>query len=562
MKYLSAHHSFNSDSVSVGYFQPEDSPVRVSAIFRMNDFHECTGTCLTTMRIRRQSRQLALAQWQSALAKQKIPHLAFKRFLSGAARLSQRSLPLMRMRYLFIFAQVHDEFRIPELLSIAELYGFDITFSEKVDTSRPTLILDLESEEHARLLAGRCILIKYVCEFYARGITYEELHENNRAQRFLWEKYIEDTTFKFNVTAYNHSMPQARQRAVVEDFSYMCLRGKIDMKNPEIIFMCYEEYRDKRGTTRAKHEGDGDFVEAFFGRLIEEGSARPLMKKFDVKKRVYYGNTSMEAEISLLMANQTLAAPGKLIYDPFVGTGSMTYTTAHFGALVFGSDIDGRQMRGKEKQPGIIRAAAQYGVAHRIVDLCTFDVTHNPWRCGELFDAIITDPPYGVRAGAKRLGRKARLSKTTQESSPVSRIGVHRPDDNQPYIPPTKPYELSSLASDLVLLARYMLKPRGRLVFFLPTVTDEYEELDVETMLCEGMEVVANSLQNFGSWGRRLITIRKTTSKRYHPPSFDTPEIRTEDVLHVPAHKDFREKYFQGFKKSVSEEVAENDAKG
>lgn len=30
------------------------------------------------------------------------------------------------------------------------------------------------------------------------------------------------------------------------------------------------------------------------------------MHTFDVKKRVYYGNTSMESEISLLMANQTL----------------------------------------------------------------------------------------------------------------------------------------------------------------------------------------------------------------------------------------------------------------
>src|SRR5712691_10133157 len=68
---------------------------------------------------------------------------------------------------------------------------------------------------------------------------------------------------------------------------------------------------------------------------------------FDVKKRRYFGNTSMEAEVSLLMANQTLvrrygyissshsisfhtratwqASPGKLIYDPFVGTGSMAY---------------------------------------------------------------------------------------------------------------------------------------------------------------------------------------------------------------------------------------------
>ena len=82
--------------------------------------------------------------------------------------------------------------------------------------------------------------------------------------------------------------------------------------------------------------------------------------------------------------------------------------------------------------------------------------------------------------------------------------------DGQPYIPPTKPYELSTLAVDLVLLARYMLKPGGRLVFFLPTVTDEYEELDVQSMLCDGMELIANSLQDFGSWGRRVRLIAFT----------------------------------------------------
>jgi hypothetical protein len=46
-----------------------------------------------------------------------------------------------------------------------------------------------------------------------------------------------------------------------------------------------------------------------------------------------------------------------------------------------------------EKTPGVIRAATQYGTASRVMDLATFDVTHNPWRCGELFDAIVTDPP-------------------------------------------------------------------------------------------------------------------------------------------------------------------------
>lgn len=41
------------------------------------------------------------------------------------------------------------------------------------------------------------------------------------------------------------------------------------------------------------------------------------MDVFDLKKRAYIGTTSMEAEASLLMVNQALAAPGKWVYDPF-----------------------------------------------------------------------------------------------------------------------------------------------------------------------------------------------------------------------------------------------------
>jgi hypothetical protein len=46
----------------------------------------------------------------------------------------------------------------------------------------------------------------------------------------------------------------------------------------------------------------------YLKQKVEEGTARLLIGKFDVKKRAYYGNTSMESEISLLMANQTLVS--------------------------------------------------------------------------------------------------------------------------------------------------------------------------------------------------------------------------------------------------------------
>ena len=80
---------------------------------------------------------------------------------------------------------------------------------------------------------------------------------------------------------------------------------------------------DARLKTKEDDGKDSKLLHIFFGRLVRlqsnyrdtslkfvlqvtVGKARALVQKFDVKKRSYYGNTSMESEISLLMANQTL----------------------------------------------------------------------------------------------------------------------------------------------------------------------------------------------------------------------------------------------------------------
>jgi tRNA (guanine10-N2)-methyltransferase len=179
-----------------------------------------------------------------------------------------------------------------------------------------------------------------------------------------------------------------------------------------------------------------------------------------------------------------------------------------------------------EDVPGIMRAAEQYGVAPRVLGLATFDVTQNPWRRGELFDAIVTDPPcasarrargaaltcrlrrrprgreaYRAQEGARHARYPAVRALRLLAVSPLTRC-ARSPD--LAYVPPTKPYELAELAADLVLLARYLLVPGGRLVFFLPTVTDEYADVDVDGLVCDGIQLVANSLQDFGSWGRRV----------------------------------------------------------
>ncbi|KAG8963016.1 hypothetical protein FRC03_003512 [Tulasnella sp. 419] len=501
----------------------------------------------------------------------------------------------MTRRYLVTYSPVHPSFRIPEIISISQSYGFQDTWSipyprianeddaetvtartgltyeddiqkhGSVDTSRPFMVITLEKEEHAKVLAERCILIKSIHELWAIGPTYAEIHEQVKSSEMqsLWKPH-QERSFKFIVTAANHTIPFKRQADVMKGFDYMKFLN-INVKNPEVTLNVYEEYvYDYEKTKKRKTEGDGEFIQVYFGRLIAEGTARKLITAFDVKKRAYYGNTSMEAEMSLLMANQAKAAPGKFVYDPFAGTGSMLYTSAHFGAMVFGSDIDGRQMRGKDETSlGVLRSAAQYGVQQRVVGCCTFDVTHHPFRRGGLFDAIVTDPPYGVRAGAKRLG-SGRVGKELRTEPQVLEDGVlaHL---KPTYRPPTRPYEISDLAKDLIELGRWLLRPGGRVVYFLPTVSDEYQEVDIPT--CEGMRLVGNSLQDFGKWGRRLITMEKVGDvevelqprfedrawqKRVRETTMKKEEDNSRDDMideHVPAHRDFRVKYFQSFRK-------------
>ena len=75
------------------------------------------------------------------------------------------------------------------------------------------------------------------------------------------------------------------------------------------------------------------------------------------------------------------------------------------------------------------------------------------------------------------------------------------------YQPVSKPYEMVDLVYDLVVFARYMLVPGGRLVFFLPTVTEDWDDLDVP--LVEGMKEIkfcTGSSQDFGRWSRRVST--------------------------------------------------------
>ncbi|KAL7418709.1 hypothetical protein Q5752_006392 [Cryptotrichosporon argae] len=452
--------------------------------------------------------------------------------------------------YFLRVSLVHQTFTIPSLLSIAQTFGFAIRFLSP-DLHRGIIVVELDNERDMEHLLDRGVIVISAHLLYAHATSYDDLHAQLRARG---DRVVDDAdkSFRISVDACNNNIMDRRFREIVRSFPYLELRGKIDLKAPEVEYVVMEDYDV---VTEHSHESrllrDGHFRDVYFGKKVGVSRARPLITAHSIKTRAYYGTTSMEAEMGFLTATQALPAPGKIIYDPFVGTGSLLYAAAHWGAYVIGSDIDGRQMRGKQKGkdvvPGIIRAAEQYGVADKFLALSTFDVAQHPWRLGGWLDAIVTDPPYGVRAGAKRIG-KADKHRTPMRDEPFI-MPDGTPSHLKPtYLPPFKPYGLVALTRDLILLARYLLVPGGRLVFFLPTVTDEYDDVDIPVVGgMRELKVGDGSVQNFGHWGRRLITMEKTAADDGPPPTFDDGAA---DLLagKEPGHHDFAKKYMKGWR--------------
>jgi tRNA (guanine10-N2)-methyltransferase len=256
--------------------------------------------------------------------------------------------------------------------------------------------VSLSSENDARRVIARSILAKGIYELWGTGTDYDSLHADVKARSsHLWAGCM-SLSFKFDVECYNGKRSSTSQRSIIESFAYLGLDGPIRMRDPDITFGVLEQYQCK-GTSAPKR--------IFFGKLVAVGS-RHLVEKYDLKKRDYIGTTSMDAELALVTANMALAAPGKIAYDPFVGTGSFVVSCAHFGALVMGSDIDGRQIRGKGGKRSVLGNFKQYGLTGNYLDGFVSDLTNTPVRRGRFLDVIVCDPPYGVREGLKVLGSR------------------------------------------------------------------------------------------------------------------------------------------------------------
>lgn len=363
-----------------------------------------------------------------------------------------------------------------------------------------------------------------------------------------WLQY-ETASFRFVVEGYQGGKSTADQRVIIDSFSYMDFKGPPRMRDADVTFRVFEDY--DLNVSMPKH--------LYFGRLIAESCRNEAKKTYDLKKRHYISTTSMDAELTLLTANIAHVAPGRIFYDPFMGTGGFPIACAHFGAMVFGSDIDGRTIRGlggsaRRGQTGkydVVGNFKQYDLEANYLGAFVSDLTNTPLRITShgndrqqgYLDGIVCDPPYGIREGLKVLGSRQELLDKERQS--------HEDQYKQPgYIPPKRPYSFTALLDDILAFAVATLVEDGRISMWMPTANDEDIELIIPSHPC--LELTSVCVQAFNKWSRRLLTYRRLRKSEVPEGALELARREYETGTRASDLNDFRRKYFQGFKEFES----------
>ena len=118
------------------------------------------------------------------------------------------------------------------------------------------------------------------------------------------------------------------------------------------------------------------------------------------------------------------------------------------------------------------------------------------WHTMEIFDSIITDPPYGKRESASKIGRIKPLKCDMIEEG---------------HIPSRIQYDRDELMEDFLHLCAKLLKVGGRLVYWLISDLVFNIEEDLPTHPCFKLICISEDRLSTKN-SRRLITMEKVKS--------------------------------------------------
>ena len=343
------------------------------------------------------------------------------------------------------------------------------------------------------------------------------------------------------------TMDLSKTNILPKEEKYMPKRARRRLERMRIASESAGDDSTSTPQEQRQHEEAPRVIHWFVGKVVAESRRNEQVNAvLPVSKRRYIANTSMNAEMACIMSNLGLVKPGSFVCDPYVGTASILLSVSLHGGHTMGFDIDGRVLRGsgkvwappeaydslsdKERACGKAKgyqesAADRERLARQLgelplldesssglklavspwinfrdtglrppVGLCQGDATRLPFRGNArgLFDAIITDPPYGVRERSRKVEAKDVDRQKYGDNHSVS----------------TSRCEVDEAFEHLLWNAAHLLRVGARLVCFLPVQREDYTPSTRPANVClELLHDCEDVLQS--KFARRLLVYVK-----------------------------------------------------
>jgi tRNA (guanine10-N2)-methyltransferase len=396
-------------------------------------------------------------------------------------------------RYLFTVVLRNPNFVISDLVACARYYHFSIEFEDpsfRIGLSPNTdyVAALLPSDEDAIRVAKRSISVKSVSKLLADGLTSAALY----SACSTCTHDLNDGSFAVQVQNHNHKLTDTLRRDYIRDLvASLQLTSDVNLQKPDRLIYLSIEYIE---------QGPLEPIHLYCSVHLSEGNSK-FPDKFPLPKRPFINKTSMDPALALYSGIHGLIGPGKIAFDPFCGSGSLLVGIASLGGLALGSDFDLGSMFQSDEH-SIFANFREYGLMDRFLGLFRGDFMAPNFRPEvPFFDAIVTDPPYGIREKC-------------------------RADGTSPLLP---------LLLKLYEFAAKHLKLGGRLVYWLPCGYDIKVESQLPVHPC--LKLVSYCQQGLGSRYCRLLTTLEKISNAEGEVVFTDYEaswLKVRDLVFSP----------------------------
>ena len=322
-------------------------------------------------------------------------------------------------------------------------------------------------------IVGRSVLMHCCLEVWGAGGGMGDCAEATRQLREAQPlpEAVAAQSFRVRTAGIGCHLSKDEQRAAIEQLVPLSgMSGPVRMKGAECVLWYIADRWEalqqahRQRLARAAADGGAEAPQgqdataaagaaAVFGRQLSLG-CRELLPRLALSKRLYLGPTTMAPDKALLSANLAAVRPGHLVLDPCCGSGSLLLACALFGASVVGSDanraavsggLNPRRNKGHSPSSNFAQCGLPPPLGWAVADLRSAPFVAQPTR--RVFDAIVCDPPYGLRE--------------SERGGQASAAAEHAVGEG--------------LFEALVELASAALVPGGRLVYWRPARAEQPE---------------------------------------------------------------------------------------